>query len=106
VRLVAVALLCVACPNERAAYNRGLDQGRKDAERLERLLSDTCEDGGTYPSTDWEGPAMLPTHVCVHGFWVAIAGQRRSDLPPLPCEWPYCVSFGKDGEPRNRKAKP
>jgi hypothetical protein len=83
-RLLAL-LLCAACPESpEEAYQRGRAELLK--EQHEQI---TCKDGEAYPS-HWSDEK---THVCVHGYWIAVAAERRADLPVPVCVPPYCLEF-------------
>jgi hypothetical protein len=85
--LLALLSGCPRGESAEEAYRRGQDDLRQA--QLEQV---TCRDGEVYPSSDWD-PFAKRTHLCVRGYWIAIAAERRADLP-RSCEPPMCVTFG------------
>ena len=98
-RTALLAALLLGCPGESAteAYSRGQEDLRR--EQHEQYA---CRDGEVYPSHNgiitFDGTGT--THLCVHGYWIAVAAERRADLPRSPCEPPYCMTFRTTGPTR------
>ena len=89
-RPTLIVALMLGCPGESAtdAYRRGQEDLRR--EQNEQY---TCRDGETYPVSSMFDVFSKRTHLCVHGYWIAIAAERRADLPVRPCGPPDCVVF-------------